>query len=161
MIIWWSKHVGVILRVLVCDMWIIVLLQTSTLVGPLYIILDIQVCTVRPRVQTLPDLHSFKEVKKKDWNNHFFRRAPYFSSREWKHFETVVAEEYCWAMRPIRFLGVGDSSPYKNTQFRLALVLPERNCCLIRGVSVAYLFTQNISPASCVWFCACHMNQRL
>jgi hypothetical protein len=38
MIIWWSKHVGVILSVLVCDIWINVLLQTSALVGPLYIV---------------------------------------------------------------------------------------------------------------------------
>jgi hypothetical protein len=38
MIIWWSKHVGVILNVLVCDIWINVLLQTSALVGPLYIV---------------------------------------------------------------------------------------------------------------------------
>jgi hypothetical protein len=37
MIIWWSKHVGMILNVLVCDIWINVLLQTSALVGPLYI----------------------------------------------------------------------------------------------------------------------------
>jgi hypothetical protein len=36
MIIWWSKHVGVILSVLVCD--IRILLQTSALVGPLYIL---------------------------------------------------------------------------------------------------------------------------
>jgi hypothetical protein len=35
MIIWWSKNVGVILNVLVCDIWINVLLQTNTLVGPL------------------------------------------------------------------------------------------------------------------------------
>jgi hypothetical protein len=35
---WWSKHVGVILSVLVCDIWINVLLQTSALVGPLYIV---------------------------------------------------------------------------------------------------------------------------
>jgi hypothetical protein len=38
MIIWWSKHVGVILSVLVCDIFINVLLQTSALVGPLYIV---------------------------------------------------------------------------------------------------------------------------
>jgi hypothetical protein len=38
MIIWWSKHVGVILNVLVCDIWINVLLQTSALVGPSYIV---------------------------------------------------------------------------------------------------------------------------
>jgi hypothetical protein len=38
MIIWWSKHVGVILSVLVCDIWIDILLQTSALVGPLYIV---------------------------------------------------------------------------------------------------------------------------
>jgi hypothetical protein len=38
MIIWWSKHVGVILSVLVCGIWINVLLQTSALVGPLYIV---------------------------------------------------------------------------------------------------------------------------
>jgi hypothetical protein len=36
-ITWWSKHVGVILSILVCDIWINVLLQTSALVGPLYI----------------------------------------------------------------------------------------------------------------------------
>jgi hypothetical protein len=36
MIIWWLKHVGVILSVLVCEIWINVLLQTSALVGPLY-----------------------------------------------------------------------------------------------------------------------------
>jgi hypothetical protein len=35
-IIWWSKHVGVILSVLVCDIWNNVLLQTSALVGPAY-----------------------------------------------------------------------------------------------------------------------------
>jgi hypothetical protein len=39
-IIWWSKH-GVILSVLVCDILINVLLQTSALVGPLYIILQL------------------------------------------------------------------------------------------------------------------------
>jgi hypothetical protein len=38
MIIWWSKHVGVILNVLVCDIWINVLIQTSALVWPLYIV---------------------------------------------------------------------------------------------------------------------------
>jgi hypothetical protein len=38
MIFWWSKHVGVILNVLVCDIWINVLLQTSALVEPLYIV---------------------------------------------------------------------------------------------------------------------------
>jgi hypothetical protein len=36
MIIWWSKD-GVILSVLVCDIWINVSLQASALVGPLYI----------------------------------------------------------------------------------------------------------------------------
>jgi hypothetical protein len=38
MIIWWSKHVGVILSVLMYDIWINVLLQASALVGPLYIV---------------------------------------------------------------------------------------------------------------------------
>jgi hypothetical protein len=38
MISWWSKHVGVILSVLMCDIWINVLLQTSALVGPLHIL---------------------------------------------------------------------------------------------------------------------------
>jgi hypothetical protein len=38
MIIWWSKHVGVILNVLVCGIWINVLIKTSALVGPLYIV---------------------------------------------------------------------------------------------------------------------------
>jgi hypothetical protein len=38
MIIWWSKHVGVILNVLFCDIWINVLIQTSALVGPLHIV---------------------------------------------------------------------------------------------------------------------------
>jgi hypothetical protein len=38
MIIWWSKHVGVIFNVLVCDIWINVLLRTSALVGLLYIV---------------------------------------------------------------------------------------------------------------------------
>jgi hypothetical protein len=37
MISWWSKYVGVILSVLICDIWINVLLQTSVLVGPLHI----------------------------------------------------------------------------------------------------------------------------
>jgi hypothetical protein len=37
MISWWSKYVGVILCVLVCDIWINVLLQTSALVGLLHI----------------------------------------------------------------------------------------------------------------------------
>jgi hypothetical protein len=36
MIIWSSKHVGVILSLLVCDSWINAVLQTSALVGPLY-----------------------------------------------------------------------------------------------------------------------------
>jgi hypothetical protein len=36
MISWRSKHVGVILSVLMCDIWINVLLQTSALVGPLH-----------------------------------------------------------------------------------------------------------------------------
>jgi hypothetical protein len=47
---WWSKHVGVILSVLLCDIWINVLLQTSALVGPLYIVNFIYSelkCTVR------------------------------------------------------------------------------------------------------------------
>jgi hypothetical protein len=36
---WWlSKHVGVILSVLMCDIWINVLLQTGALVGPLHIV---------------------------------------------------------------------------------------------------------------------------
>jgi hypothetical protein len=34
-IIWWSKHVGANLNVLVCDIWINILLQTRALVGPL------------------------------------------------------------------------------------------------------------------------------
>jgi hypothetical protein len=38
MISWRSKHVGVILSVLVCDIWFNVLLQTSALIGPLYIV---------------------------------------------------------------------------------------------------------------------------
>jgi hypothetical protein len=38
MIGWWSKYVGVILSVLVCDIWTNVLLQTNALVGPLYIV---------------------------------------------------------------------------------------------------------------------------
>jgi hypothetical protein len=38
MIIRWSKHVGVILSVLVCDILINVLLQTGALVGPLYVV---------------------------------------------------------------------------------------------------------------------------
>jgi hypothetical protein len=37
MIVWWSKHVGVILNVLVCDIGINVLIQTSALVWPLYV----------------------------------------------------------------------------------------------------------------------------
>jgi hypothetical protein len=67
-------------------------------------------------------------------------------------------------LQSIRFLGAGDgisiwlaslhrhNSPYMNTPFRLALVLPERDYCLSRGVSVAYLFIQNLSPALCIWF---------
>jgi hypothetical protein len=38
MISWWSKHVGVILSVLMCDIWISVSLHTSSLVGPLHIV---------------------------------------------------------------------------------------------------------------------------
>jgi hypothetical protein len=38
MISWWSKHIGVILNVLMCDIWINVLLYTSALVGPLNIV---------------------------------------------------------------------------------------------------------------------------
>jgi hypothetical protein len=36
MISWWSKHVGMVLSILVCDIWINVLLYTSALVGPLH-----------------------------------------------------------------------------------------------------------------------------
>jgi hypothetical protein len=43
MIIWWSKYVGVIFSVLMCDIWINVLLHTSALVGPLHIIITINV----------------------------------------------------------------------------------------------------------------------
>jgi hypothetical protein len=38
MISWWSKHVGMILSVLMFDIWINVLLQTSALIGPLHIV---------------------------------------------------------------------------------------------------------------------------
>jgi hypothetical protein len=38
MISWWSKHVGVILGILMCDIWINVLLYISALVGPLHIV---------------------------------------------------------------------------------------------------------------------------
>jgi hypothetical protein len=38
MINWWSKHVGVILSVLMCDIWIKLLLQTSALVEPLQVV---------------------------------------------------------------------------------------------------------------------------
>jgi hypothetical protein len=38
MISWWPKHVGVILSVLMCDIWINVLLQRSALVRPLDIV---------------------------------------------------------------------------------------------------------------------------
>jgi hypothetical protein len=38
MISWWSKHIGVILSVLICDIWTTVLLHTSALVGPLHIV---------------------------------------------------------------------------------------------------------------------------
>jgi hypothetical protein len=38
MISWWSKYVGVILSVLMCDIWINVLLLASALVGPLHIV---------------------------------------------------------------------------------------------------------------------------
>jgi hypothetical protein len=38
MISWWSKHVGAILSVLMCDIWINVLLQTIALVGPKHIV---------------------------------------------------------------------------------------------------------------------------
>ena len=86
----------------------------------------------------------------------------------------LLGDKVVVMLRPIRFLGVEigisvwlasvyrHSSPcvntrfhspsYTNTQFRLALGLPERNCCLSREMSVAYLFTQNLSPALCVWF---------
>jgi hypothetical protein len=39
MIIWWSKHVRVILSISMCDIWINVLLQTSALVGPLHTVI--------------------------------------------------------------------------------------------------------------------------
>jgi hypothetical protein len=48
MIIWWSKHVGVILNVLVCDIWINVLIRTSALVGPLYTVLSISDFEISP-----------------------------------------------------------------------------------------------------------------
>jgi hypothetical protein len=38
MISWWSKHDGVILEVLMCEIWIKVLLKTSALVGTLHIV---------------------------------------------------------------------------------------------------------------------------
>jgi hypothetical protein len=57
MMIWWSKHVGVILSVLMCDIWIKVLLQTSALVGPLYIVLGI--VGSNPAVETFSGLFPF------------------------------------------------------------------------------------------------------
>jgi hypothetical protein len=42
MISWWSKHLEVILSVLMYDNWINVLLQTSALVGPLHVVSIIQ-----------------------------------------------------------------------------------------------------------------------
>lgn len=129
--------------------------------------LSLKTCVLYvPEYRRSPTYTALNKSRRKIEIITFFRRAPYFSSKEWKHFETVMAEEYCWAMRPIRFPGVGDgisvwlaslyrrSSPYMNTHFRLALVLPERNCCLSRGVPVAYIFTHNLSPALRVWFCA-------
>jgi hypothetical protein len=41
MISWWTKHAGVILRVLMCDIWINVVLKTSELVGSFHIIFDL------------------------------------------------------------------------------------------------------------------------
>jgi uncharacterized membrane protein YqaE (UPF0057 family) len=38
MISWWLTHAGVILSVLMCDIWINVLLQTSALVGLLHVV---------------------------------------------------------------------------------------------------------------------------
>jgi hypothetical protein len=47
MISWWSKHVRVILSVLMCNIWINVSLQTSALVGPLYLVYGELKCTVK------------------------------------------------------------------------------------------------------------------
>jgi hypothetical protein len=45
MISWWSKHVGMILSVLMCDIWINILLQTSALVGQLHVVKSTTVYT--------------------------------------------------------------------------------------------------------------------
>jgi hypothetical protein len=49
MIIWWSKYVGVILNVLMCNIWINVLIQTIASVGPLYIIMKLLRVTCNSR----------------------------------------------------------------------------------------------------------------
>jgi hypothetical protein len=53
--IWWSKHVGVILNVLVCDIWINVLLQKSALVGPWYTVPSVQLDTTKNSLPAAED----------------------------------------------------------------------------------------------------------
>jgi hypothetical protein len=77
MIIWWSKHVGVTLSVLVCDIWINVLLQTSALVGPLHTM----------PIYDLPyHLLAYKNIIRRNWKFFFIiepTRCINFSNLFW------------------------------------------------------------------------------
>ena len=116
-----------------------------------------------PPGYAISDLQNFQKVSN-NLKKKFLKGAPCFSLREWKHGDTKVEEEYCWAitaggaimLRPIRFHCVGDqvstglhfmyfhtrSWPcVAYTQLRLVLDLPERNYCVSRGVSLVVLDT--------------------
>jgi hypothetical protein len=56
MIIWWSKHVGVILNILLCDIWINVLIQTSALIGQLYLYIVIPNMFINARFHCTGDV---------------------------------------------------------------------------------------------------------
>jgi hypothetical protein len=66
---------------------------------------------------TIPDVRNFKlrNFRLSKSINAFFKRAPKFPLHEWKHSETKLTKEYCWAitgggavvLRPIKFRCVG------------------------------------------------------
>jgi hypothetical protein len=93
MIIWWSKHVGVILNVLVCDVWINVLIQTSALVWPLYIARCS--CFVTKSAFTMNELGSLWGMK---YNNLSWPTDTRFY-REQKRLDRSLGREYVMFLR--------------------------------------------------------------
>jgi hypothetical protein len=103
---WLSKHVGVILSVLMCDIWINVLLQTSALVGPKHIvnwnaqwnneILENLFC-VKPRRTIVTDRQTDAQTWQ-TWQSSFANsaNAPKYRSHTHTHTHTHTHGEVKW-----------------------------------------------------------------